>query len=184
MPDTLLGTGLVPIWAHREKWWGFIWPQYTCAHAVEPARRSPLFVCRDSSNRVDIYIYIYMYVRSLCGSGKGRRRGETYISGVPVGFTGNVPPLGHVQGTAGVWPRRRYIHRHIARDGRVVCVVSLLHGIAKENADTDPLGEPQSERVLVSAPDNDHTGYWDASFCSYSCNWNSSPSLRHVAAFR
>lgn len=131
---------------------------HTLLH-VEPARRSPLFVCRDSSNRVDIYIYIYMYVRSLCGSGKGRRRGETYISGVPVGFTGNVPPLGHVQGTAGVWPRRRYIHRHIARDGRVVCVVSLLHGIAKENADTDPLGEPQSERVLVSAPDNDHTGY-------------------------
>lgn len=122
---------------------------YTRTH-VEPALRY-LCVPRDSSNRVDIYVYVRIYVGSLCGSGKGRRRGETYISGVPVGFTGNVPPLGHVQGTGGVvWPRRRYIHRRIARDGpRCVCVVSLLH-IAKENADTDPLGEPQSERVLVS----------------------------------
>ena len=33
-----------------------------------------------------------------------------------------------------------------------MCVVSLLHvrDRRKENADTDPLGEPQSERVLVS----------------------------------
>lgn len=122
---------------------------YTHAHTLN--RLSAICVCRDSSNRVDIYVYVCIYVGSLCGSGKGRRRGETYISGVPVGFTGNVPPLGHVQGTGGVvWPRRRYIHRRIARDGpRCVCVVSLLH-IAKENADTDPLGEPQSERVLVS----------------------------------
>lgn len=155
---------------------------HTLLH-VEPARCSPLFVCRDSSNRVEIYIHIYMYVR-FADQVKERRDVYKWRAG---GIHRQCTSFGTRAGNCRcVWPRRRYIHRRIARRWPrcVRCFAFTRWGSQKrKRRHRSTRRAPERACASFSAPDNDHTGYWDASFCSYSCNWNSSPSLRHVAAF-